>query len=282
MNRIMTAAQNLTFFLSYNTVNVSLPGQGDVAGFWPGVWTLGNLARAGHGASTDGVWPYSYDHCDTGVNPNQSFTTTSYSPGQRINRCMCGSANIHNPFPGKGRGAPEIDILEASGADDKVGSMGSVSQSAQFAPFDYKWQFNASEILISNKKSGIIGNNGKTFLNTFKGNEYQQAVSCLTQIDTSVYEGQAYQTYGLEYVPSGTAGKQAYIRWLVNRQETWRMYDEAVGPNNKSKVWQRLISVEPMVSHHYDSNDMTYICVLLDTNTYCMMLSGTFFFLLAF
>jgi beta-glucanase (GH16 family) len=190
---------------------------------------------------------------------------------------MCGSASIHNPFPGKGRGAPEIDILEASGADDKVGSKGSVSQSAQFAPFDFKWQFNASEILISNKKSGTIGNNGKTFLNTFKGNEYQQAVSCLTQVDTSVYEGQAYQTYGLEYVPSGTAGKQAYIRWLVNRQETWRMYDEAVGPNNKSKVWQRLISVEPMVSHHFDSNDMTYICVLLDTNTCCMVLSGTFF-----
>jgi hypothetical protein len=27
---------------------------------WPGVWTMGNLARPGYGATTDGMWPYSY------------------------------------------------------------------------------------------------------------------------------------------------------------------------------------------------------------------------------
>ena len=232
-------------------MNVSLPGDPSVAGFWPGIWTLGNLARAGHGASTDGVWPYSYDSCDIGVTANQSFTTTSYSPGQRINRCMCGNGGIDNPSPGKGRGAPEIDILEAAGADEKFGtsSRGSVSQSAQFSPFDYQWRPNTSEIQISNKKSGTIGRNGKTILNSFQGNQYQEAVSGVTQVDVSMYEGSAYQTYAFEYVPSGVPGKQAYIRWLVDGQETWRMYDEAVGPNNKSKVWQRLISVEPMVSY---------------------------------
>lgn len=26
-------------------------------GFWPGAWTMGNLARAGYGATTDGTWP---------------------------------------------------------------------------------------------------------------------------------------------------------------------------------------------------------------------------------
>ncbi|KAH8556470.1 family 16 glycoside hydrolase [Umbelopsis sp. PMI_123] len=229
-------------------VNLSLPGPPDVPGFWPGVWTLGNLARPGYGASTDGMWPYSYDSCDIGVTPNQSFTTRSYIPGQRINRCMCGKPSIENPYPGRGRGAPEIDILEAAGSDDKFGSgnTGSVSQSAQFAPFDYHWQANISDIIVTNKKRRTIGNNGKTIPNTFQGNEFQQAVSYLTEVDTSMYDAKAFQTYAFEYVPSNTAGKQSYIRWLVNGEETWRMYDGAVGPNNKSQVWQRLISVEPM------------------------------------
>ncbi|KAK9765951.1 hypothetical protein K7432_005330, partial [Basidiobolus ranarum] len=36
----------------YLEFNVSLPGSGDVAGFWPGLWTMGNLGRAGYGATT--------------------------------------------------------------------------------------------------------------------------------------------------------------------------------------------------------------------------------------
>ncbi|CAM0135235.1 unnamed protein product [Umbelopsis sp. WA50703] len=230
-------------------VNVSLPGDPSVAGFWPGIWTLGNLARAGHGASTDGVWPYSYDSCDAGVTPNQSYTTKSYNPGQRINRCMCTNSGIDNPSPGRGRGAPEIDILEAAGADhhfSKSTGVGSVSQSLQLAPFDFQWKPNSSGYSIQNTKADTIGLNGKTMMNSFLGNEYQQALSALTETDPNVYEGKSYQTYALEYVPSGTPGKQAYIRWLVDGQETWRMYDEAIGPNNKSQVWQRLISVEPM------------------------------------
>lgn len=59
----------------YIEVSVSLPGSNDVPGFWPGTlsrrgrtrlradrccagaWTMGNLARAGYGATTDGLWP---------------------------------------------------------------------------------------------------------------------------------------------------------------------------------------------------------------------------------
>lgn len=26
-------------------------------GLWPGAWTMGNLGRAGFGATTDGMWP---------------------------------------------------------------------------------------------------------------------------------------------------------------------------------------------------------------------------------
>ena len=39
----------------YVEVSVSLPGVNDVVGLWPAVWTMGNLGRAGYGASLEGL-----------------------------------------------------------------------------------------------------------------------------------------------------------------------------------------------------------------------------------
>ena len=39
----------------YIEANVSLPGLSNVLGLWPAIWTMGNLGRAGYGASTDGT-----------------------------------------------------------------------------------------------------------------------------------------------------------------------------------------------------------------------------------
>lgn len=41
----------------YIEVSLSLPGSPTIPGFWPGAWTMGNLGRAGYGATTDGTWP---------------------------------------------------------------------------------------------------------------------------------------------------------------------------------------------------------------------------------
>jgi beta-glucanase (GH16 family) len=41
----------------YIEVSISLPGSPRISGFWPGAWTMGNLGRAGYGATTDGTWP---------------------------------------------------------------------------------------------------------------------------------------------------------------------------------------------------------------------------------
>lgn len=38
----------------------------------PAVWTMGNLGRAGYGATVNGLWPYTYDACDVGTVANQS------------------------------------------------------------------------------------------------------------------------------------------------------------------------------------------------------------------
>jgi len=109
-------------------VSASLAGPAGVPGLWPGIWTLGNLARPGYRATSDGVWPYSYDRCDAGITPNQSSTDgLSFLPGQRLAKCVCTGED--HPSPGKGRGAPEIDALEGTAEYDM--RVGVVTQSSQ-------------------------------------------------------------------------------------------------------------------------------------------------------
>lgn len=118
----------------YIEVAVNLPGSPHVAGFWPGAWTMGNLGRAGYGATNEGVWPYSYDACDVGALPNQTNpegtgpeaalepasewdASLSYLPGQKLSACTCKGEDHPGPWLDdedryRGRAAPEIDIRE--------------------------------------------------------------------------------------------------------------------------------------------------------------------------
>ena len=62
-----TTISNLNYCLNFPTpkANVSLPGSSKVYGLWPAVWAMGNLGRAGFGASLDGTWPYTYVSIDS-------------------------------------------------------------------------------------------------------------------------------------------------------------------------------------------------------------------------
>jgi beta-glucan synthesis-associated protein KRE6 len=135
--------------------SISLPGRGDVSGFWPGFWTMGNLGRAGYAASTEGMWPYSYhDECDLGITKNQSDPDgLSFLPGMKLPACSCKGED--HPSPGKSRSAPEIDALEASvGHVDGAGNLGSVSQSLQVAPFDIFYRPDYSRLL--HQQCGVV------------------------------------------------------------------------------------------------------------------------------
>jgi beta-glucanase (GH16 family) len=113
-------------------VSISLPGPSGVMGLWPGAWTMGNLGRPGYLSTTEGLWPYTYDSCDAGITPNQSsYDGLSRLPGQRLPSCTCPGED--HPTPGTGRGAPEIDILEAGAS---YAGMPIITQSFQVAPFD--------------------------------------------------------------------------------------------------------------------------------------------------
>jgi beta-glucanase (GH16 family) len=135
----------LCFKGGYMEASISLPGAGDTSGFWPGFWSMGNLGRAGYAATTDGMWPYSYDNvCDAGITPNQSDTTgLSYLPGMRLPACTCNGED--HPTPGISRSAPEIDAIEATVTyltSPNSNAIGAASQSLQTAPFDIFWQPN--------------------------------------------------------------------------------------------------------------------------------------------
>jgi Beta-glucanase/Beta-glucan synthetase len=136
----------------YLESSVQLPGASNVLGLWPAIWTMGNLGRAGYGASLEGMvrlltsgylpvsalryilqWPHTYDSCDVGTVMNQTingqpFAATingdkdqkgilSYLPGQRLSRCTCPGEShpgpMHRDGSYVGRSAPEIDVFEA-------------------------------------------------------------------------------------------------------------------------------------------------------------------------
>jgi beta-glucanase (GH16 family) len=213
-------------------ISASLPGPGGVHGLWPGAWTMGNLGRPGYLATTDGMWPYTYNDCDAGITPNQSQSDgLSYLPGQRLPSCSCKGED--HPTPGTGRGAPEIDIIEVSGDWAGMG-VAVATQSFQVAPFDVNWYPNYEFMETPDYRL--------SFVNTYTGGPFQQAVSTTTMLNNSWYDGMQYQKYAFEYAPG--AGEDAYIQWFVGDDEMMKFDGRAIGPNGN--VGQRLISEEPM------------------------------------
>ncbi|KAJ7932557.1 beta-glucan synthesis-associated protein-domain-containing protein [Mycena leptocephala] len=204
---------------------VTLPGTNNIHGLWPAVWTMGNLGRAGFGASLEGMWPYTYDSCDVGTAPNQTIQgkpeaatingdqgvggVLSFLPGQRLSRCTCPGESHPGPIHASdgsyvGRSAPEIDIFEAQIS----GGSGQVSQSAQWGPFNnaYIW-FNTSDNLI-------IPNPVNSTLNSYIGGAFQQATSVVSETDQTCYQllEPCFSIYGFEYKPAG--GK---LTWTLNQ-----------------------------------------------------------------
>jgi hypothetical protein len=85
----------------------------------------------------------SYDSCDVGTLKNQTTeagepaasAALSMQPGQRLSACTCKGEDHPGPNVRTGRGAPEIDIIEAQISSVGGKLQGEVSQSAQIAPY---------------------------------------------------------------------------------------------------------------------------------------------------
>ncbi|KAF8906538.1 glycoside hydrolase family 16 protein [Gymnopilus junonius] len=258
---MLTTWNKFCFTGGYLETSVQLPGANNILGLWPAIWTLGNLGRAGYGASLEGVWPYTYDSCDVGTVANQTVNgqpiaatangdqskggILSYLPGQRLSRCTCQGESHPGPKHPDGtfvgRSAPEIDVFEAQ-ANHPLSIQTltpEVSQSAQWAPFnaEYHWNSTAANMIINNP--------GITKMNPFIGSATQQAASLVTNTNPSCYEddGGCYSVYGFEYKSGFDTG---YITWITNGQQAWTLNAPGMGPDPSVQISTRPISQEPM------------------------------------
>jgi len=250
----------------YVEVRLILPGHNNVSGLWPAVWAMGNLGRAGYGASTDGMWPYSYDECDVGTMPNQTWLPSqgggpvaaessgryveeygpglSYLKGQRLSRCSCPDSDHPGPRHPDGswvgRSAPEIDMLEAT-SNNGPGEHGQASMSLQIAPFDAAYNVSNPDAFVVYPDP--VHNATK---NDYTGAVFQQAVSAKVNTSDTAYQhtGGEYDTYAFEYVPGKS--EDSYITWFMSDKPVVDLNASAIGPNKATEVGARLIPDEPM------------------------------------
>ncbi|KAL1743096.1 beta-glucan synthesis-associated [Schizophyllum fasciatum] len=266
MGGMLTTWNKFCFTGGIVEVAVQMPGASDVSGLWPAIWSMGNLGRAGYGATLDGL----VHSCDVGTMPNQTKDglplaaisggdeshggSLSYQSGQRLSRCTCpGSAHpgpIHADGTYVGRAAPEIDLFEGQ-VDGTLG--GQVSQSCQWAPFNhaYEW-FNDTE---ANKE---IYDSDVSAMNTYKGGVYQQATSVVTQTNHDCYElaSGCFAVYGFEYVPGFD---NAYITWINNNKKAWTLRQGGLAADTVVEIGPRPIPQEPMYSANFGAIDLDHL-----------------------
>ncbi|KAJ1020204.1 hypothetical protein NDA16_004483 [Ustilago loliicola] len=257
----LTTWNQFCFTGGYIETRIQLPGSSSISGWWPAVWTMGNLGRANYGATTQGTWPYAYSSCDIGTlrnqtNPdglgpegalrsgdtvfNNKYDTTSISwqPGQRLSACTCpgedhpGPKDLSGNFVG--RAAPEIDVIEAQVGNGR----GGVSQSGQWMPANYGYR--------------LINTTGREYeffqptaqLNEYQGNVLQQSASGVADTLQTAYQysGGDFSVYGFEY----KAGYDGYIHWINNDQRSWSLYSGALAADPRVGIDRRPVPQEPM------------------------------------
>ncbi|KAJ6625637.1 glycoside hydrolase family 16 protein [Mycena sp. CBHHK59/15] len=253
---LLSTWNKFCFTGGYIETSVKLPGANNILGLWPAVWTMGNLGRAGYGASLEGMWPYTYDACDVGTAPNQTLNgqpeaatvngdagkggALSWLPGQRLSRCTCAGEShpgpMHTDGTFVGRSAPEIDVFEAQISAKLVAQ---VSQSAQWAPFDAGYVWN------NNSENFVVADPTISQLNTFIGSVTQEATSVVTSTDPLCYEqnGDCFSIYGFEYQPGFD---NAYITWISTGKIAWTINSGGVGANLAVDISARPVPQEPM------------------------------------
>ena len=294
---------------------------------------MGNLGRPGYPATTDGTWPYTYNSCDVGTYPNQTWANgtgpeaaldatnskseynfeLSWLTGQKLSyvdvvpsplppffrdlffsgeskeltrlfflsfpfptlarslahsACTCPGEDHPGPSVTTGRGAPEIDVLEIE--RNKYGDGQVVSQSAQFAPFTQNYEYNNET-----EDEWWIYDETQSFANPYWGSAVQQAVSTLTYLPSTMFNGSGatYSTFGFEYWTDPSNPSEGFITWMANGEPSWRMGAGAVSADQGTGgtgVSQRLIPEEPMVRFLFRSlvlkrKELTFLSLVSDS-----------------
>lgn len=201
-------------------ISAQLPGHHDIGGLWPAMWLLGNLARATYVSSSNNIWPWSYDTCDTELQPQQFFS-------------KCNKINHFNLHPSQGRGAPEIDMLEVMAGKEKLINTPInkpyYSTSLQIAPANKNYRPTATELPDYDQwyNHGLdYGEN--TSLNIFfygmylegtsKEKSYRaDAISANTNLTESHFTSQ--HVYRLEW----ETGPEGFLEWYLDDKFVFRI-----------------------------------------------------------
>mmetsp|Transcript_12549 Transcript_12549/g.29510 ORF Transcript_12549/g.29510 Transcript_12549/m.29510 type:complete len:423 (+) Transcript_12549:89-1357(+) len=219
-------------------IKARLPGPYNIGGFWPALWLMGNLARATYVGSSDWVWPWSYDGCNRDNQPKQSISGCNPHP--------------HYAMEGNyGRGAPEIDIIEAQAGD------------APMPPSNIRKPYVSTSLQVS---PGIIGKSrpykggfpvdgawyegmeyGKnTSLNIYFYGSYTKkltaeksyqsdALSGNTQLNADLWS--RFINYRLEWqMPSSDPDGQGYLRWYFDDELVYGVAGSVLGSKLGAKI----------------------------------------------
>ncbi|KAN0061985.1 beta-glucan synthesis-associated protein [Thecaphora frezii] len=243
----------------YIEFSIKQPGSPTTMGYWPAAWIMGNLGRPGYLASTHGMWPYSYQGCDTGILDGQLYlngsgpyealhSTATYAvkgrlnqlPGMRNPSCTCPGQSHPGPNVNVGRSSPELDIIEAQIQTRDGRTHSYASQSVQTAPYDVRYEWDNS--------TATIYNDSITTFNTYTGSTLQEAVSGVTQIPDRGFFGtdDEFVTFGLAYEPDWNADGSGWVVWYIDGKPTWKVTGASIGPVPELDVSQRTIPTEPM------------------------------------
>jgi beta-glucan synthesis-associated protein KRE6 len=130
-------------------ISAQLPGLPDAGGLWPAMWLLGNLARATYVGSSNNVWPWSYDTCSKDLQREQAISA-------------CNEVNHYGLHPLQGRGAPEIDLLEAMSGTGEPLPGTNVTRKPYFST-----SFQVAPSIQTYEDGIIYGDKNKTDINVF-------------------------------------------------------------------------------------------------------------------
>mmetsp|Transcript_23949 Transcript_23949/g.42848 ORF Transcript_23949/g.42848 Transcript_23949/m.42848 type:complete len:631 (+) Transcript_23949:167-2059(+) len=208
--------------------SAKLPGDPETGGLWPALWMLGNLARATYVGSSNFIWPYSYDECDESNRQSQKVSA-------------CSKVGHYGMKPGRGRGSPEIDILEAMmGSPEKLPSTNITrpyfSTSLQIAPGLEGTRPNMGKLPKKGHwYEGLEYGSNNTQLNPFfygvtlehkpKQFTYQSdAISANTHLAKDSFKH--HRKYRVEWEPPNNDGTGGYLKWFLDGKILYGMKGE--------------------------------------------------------
>lgn len=227
------------FTSGFVEVRAVLPGKWGIPGTWPAMWIMGNLGRATFLDSQTGTWPWSFDYCAPWIKKLEKVSQLISACDNRTEKHDPNSIPEHYGLnPHQGRGATEIDIMEAQ--IKEKGGVAEISTSLQISP-----SLDASLRPPVGGKPGPgqwyqnLTYGAFTRVNNYYfGDDGLDSVSALTQLNPDCFH--AYHLYRIDWAP----GPNGYIRWWLDDNFLFEI--PAASLNKWSlKVPPRQIPIEP-------------------------------------